>query len=161
MKRWPGRMAGEVLRHVMMKPATVPYPFGPADLPKDYRGKIQFIAVKCVGCKLCQKDCPSQALVINKVGDKRFEAVFQLDRCIYCAQCVDSCAKHAMLWTSEFELATLDKSTLRIVYHAPDAPPAPAPKPETEAKPAPKAEAPGEAKPATAPAPGGADPGAR
>jgi hypothetical protein len=74
---------------------------------------------------------------------------------------VDSCAKHAMLWTSEFELATLDKSTLRIVYHAPDAPPAPAPKPETEAKPAPKAEAPGEAKPATAPAPGGADPGAR
>jgi formate hydrogenlyase subunit 6/NADH:ubiquinone oxidoreductase subunit I len=92
-------------------------------MPSAYRGKIVFHAAKCVGCKLCQKDCPAGALVINKVGEKRFEAIFQFDRCIYCAQCVDSCNKDAMESTREFELATLDRATLRVHYHAPPPPP--------------------------------------
>jgi formate hydrogenlyase subunit 6/NADH:ubiquinone oxidoreductase subunit I len=122
-------MAGEVLRHVAQKPATVLYPFERVEIPAAFRGKIKFLAERCVGCKLCQKDCPSNALVIQKVGDKRFEAIFQLDQCIYCAQCVDSCNKDAMVSTNEFELATLDRSTLRVVYHAPPPPPPAAPAP--------------------------------
>ena len=123
MRKWPGRMTGEVLRHVAQRPATVNYPAQPAEMPSAYRGKIVFHAAKCVGCKLCQKDCPAGALVIHKVGEKRFEAIFQFDRCIYCAQCVDSCNKDAMESTREFELATLDRSTLRVHYHAPPPPP--------------------------------------
>jgi formate hydrogenlyase subunit 6/NADH:ubiquinone oxidoreductase subunit I len=144
-------MIGEVLRHLTQRPATVAYPAEPSRMPQDYRGKIQFLAEKCVGCKLCQKDCPSNALVINKVGDKRFEAVFQLDKCIFCAQCVDSCNKDAMASTLEYELATLDRNTLRVVFHAPEAPPAPAPKPAAEAAPA-AAAAPAAPQPAAAPA---------
>jgi formate hydrogenlyase subunit 6/NADH:ubiquinone oxidoreductase subunit I len=128
-------MVGEVLRHVFQRPATLNYPAVPTQMPVDYRGKIKFLAERCVGCKLCQKDCPSNALVINKVGDKRFEAVFQLDKCIFCAQCVDSCNKAAMESTLEYELATLDRNTLRVVFHAPEAPRAPATKPASvEAK---------------------------
>jgi formate hydrogenlyase subunit 6/NADH:ubiquinone oxidoreductase subunit I len=122
--KWPGFMAGEVLRNASQKPATVLYPFEKVEMPEAFRGKIRFLAERCVGCKLCQKDCPSNALTINKVGDKRFEAVFQLDKCIYCAQCVDSCNKDAIETTPEFELATLDRGTLRVVYHAPEPQPA-------------------------------------
>jgi formate hydrogenlyase subunit 6/NADH:ubiquinone oxidoreductase subunit I len=121
--RWPGRIAGEVLRHVTRKPATVNYPAEKVQMPPSYRGKIVFHAAKCVGCKLCERDCPADALEINKVGDKRFEAVFHLANCIFCAQCVDSCNKDAMESTADYELATLDRSTLDVVYHAPPPPP--------------------------------------
>ena len=121
--KWPGKMAGEVLRHVARKPATVLYPSVRVEMPAGFRGKIVFHAERCTGCKLCEKDCPSHAITINKVGDKRFEAVFDLDHCIYCAQCVDSCNRHSLEASREFELAALDRSTLHIVFHAAEAPP--------------------------------------
>lgn len=62
------------------------------------------------------KDCPSNAIAINKVGDKRFEAEFRLDRCIYCAQCVDTCPKKALETTPEFELARLKHDQLTVVF---------------------------------------------
>ena len=131
----PGRMLGQVLRSAAHRPATRPYPAEPVRLPAAFRGKIRFFASRCVGCKLCQKDCPADALAINKVGDKRFEAVFRLDHCIYCAQCVDSCNKDALESTSEFELATLDRATLRVTFDAPPAPD-PVPPPTGAAEPA-------------------------
>ncbi len=117
--RLPGRMLAEVLRHVLRRPATTAYPAVPAVSPPEFRGKIRFSGVKCTGCKLCEKDCPSHAVTINKVGDKRYEAVFQLDRCIYCGQCADSCNRGSLVVTAEFELAALDRGSLRIVYEAP------------------------------------------
>jgi len=129
----PGRMLGEVLAHLTAKPATVKYPFEPAVVQAGLRGKIKFFAEKCIGCKICEKDCPSDAITINKLGDKRFECVFDLDKCIYCAQCVDSCPKKALANSNEFELAQLDRKKLRFVYHAPDAPPAPAAQPAAPA----------------------------
>ncbi|HYS80138.1 MAG TPA: 4Fe-4S dicluster domain-containing protein [Anaeromyxobacteraceae bacterium] len=133
--RWPGRMAGEVLRHATQKPNTVNYPAVKVEMPPAFRGKLRFHAARCVGCKLCQKDCPAGALAIEKVGEKRFQAVFQFDRCIYCAQCVDSCNKDALESTTEYELATLDRATLRVTY-APEPPP-----PPPAAEPAPAAPA--------------------
>jgi formate hydrogenlyase subunit 6/NADH:ubiquinone oxidoreductase subunit I len=121
----PGRMVGEVLRAVTQRPATQLYPAVPVKLPAAFRGKIRFIAERCVGCKLCQKDCPADALRIEEVGKKRWRAVFRFDHCIYCAQCVDSCNKDAMESTPEFELATLDRATLKVTFDAPPLPPAP------------------------------------
>jgi ferredoxin len=45
---------------------------------------------------LCVRDCPSEAISINKIGEKRFEAIIDLDRCVYCGQCVSSCNKDAL-----------------------------------------------------------------
>jgi formate hydrogenlyase subunit 6/NADH:ubiquinone oxidoreductase subunit I len=115
-------MIGEAFRHLIKKPATTSYPFQKVGPEPGFRGQIKFNAARCIGCKLCQKDCPSGALVINKVGDKRFEAVFELDKCIYCGQCVESCNKDAMEITAEFELAQLDKAKFKVVFQAPPAP---------------------------------------
>ena len=115
----PGKMTGEVLKHVAAKPDTVGYPFSPAVMPDRFRGKILFDWKKCIGCHLCEKDCPTDAIKITKVAEKRFEAMFYLDRCIYCAQCVDTCPKDALSVSPAFELAQVDRKKLEEFFHAP------------------------------------------
>jgi formate hydrogenlyase subunit 6/NADH:ubiquinone oxidoreductase subunit I len=62
------------------------------------------------------RDCPTNAITINKLADGKFEAVFDLTKCIYCAQCVDTCPKKALESTKEVELAQLDKNKLTVVF---------------------------------------------
>ncbi len=114
----PGRMLNLVLQSLFKKPATLNYPADKSGMPKGFRGKITFDPSKCIGCKMCVRDCPANAIAINKVDEKRYEAVFDLRRCIYCGQCVDSCLKKALAASAEFELAQLDKNKLKVVFHA-------------------------------------------
>jgi Formate hydrogenlyase subunit 6/NADH:ubiquinone oxidoreductase 23 kD subunit (chain I) len=113
-----GRMAGQVLSSVFKKPATTRYPYNREDVPKNYRVKIKFYPEKCIGCKLCMRDCPSNAITITDLGEKNYQAEFRLDKCIYCSQCVLSCNKGALEATSEFELAQLDNKKLKIQFNA-------------------------------------------
>lgn len=112
----PGKMLREVLGSIFKKPATNKYPAQELKMPKNFRGKLKFDPQKCIGCKMCMRDCPTHAITINKVGEKQFEAVIDLSRCIYCAQCVDSCPKKALETTTEVELAQLDKNKLMAVF---------------------------------------------
>jgi len=49
---------------------------------------------------------------------KKFQAEIDLAKCIYCAQCVDSCPKDALESTPEFELAQLDHAKLKVTFGA-------------------------------------------
>jgi len=123
----PGKMLRLVLASVFRKPATEQYPFTRPHMPERFRGKILFDPANCIGCKLCERDCPTDAIRIRKVGEKRFEADIDCSRCIYCAQCVDSCPKKALASSGEFELAQIHPEALKVVYRntLPPAPPAP------------------------------------
>jgi formate hydrogenlyase subunit 6/NADH:ubiquinone oxidoreductase subunit I len=110
----PGMMLAEALKQLARHPATIRYPATEAVVPPRFRGRIVYRAERCVGCGLCVKDCPAEAIEINKLEDGSFEAVFDLDRCVFCAQCVESCNKDALESSPDFELATADKAGLRV-----------------------------------------------
>jgi formate hydrogenlyase subunit 6/NADH:ubiquinone oxidoreductase subunit I len=114
----PGKMIKQVLQSLFKKPATINYPFVKVEMPDKFRGKLKFYPERCICCKLCMRDCPSNAIVIKKVGEKRFEAEIDLAKCVYCAQCVDSCPKGALESTKNFELANLKSDKLKLVFSA-------------------------------------------
>ena len=110
----PGKMIKQVLESIFKKPATEKYPFIKEAPPKSFRGKLKFYPQKCIGCKMCVRDCPSNAITITKTAEGKFVCDIDLSKCIYCAQCVDTCPKKALEATNEFELAALDKSKLKV-----------------------------------------------
>jgi len=128
-------MLGDLLAALFQKPATVLYPFERLPTIENARGRIDFDPAACVGCKLCMRDCPSNAIKIVKfegsvrfsvrprgskeakiveipVSKKKHKALIRLKKCIYCAQCVENCLKKCLKTTSEFELASLGSNTM-------------------------------------------------
>jgi len=106
----------ELLRHLFKKPATVDYPFKKLALPKDFRGSPYLNPEMCIVCRACERDCPAEAIEITAVNEaeKRFRMVIHNDRCVHCAQCVDSCptTPAAMRMDSLYEIA--DDSRLKM-----------------------------------------------
>ena len=120
----PGKMLPELFNNVMRTPATTQYPFAKIEAPNDFRGKIVFTSENCIGCNICVRDCPADAIAINKIGEEKiFEAVFELDKCIYCAQCVLSCPRNALAASTDFELAQISRGSLKVLFPAKPKPP--------------------------------------
>jgi len=107
----------ELLRHLFKKPATVDYPFKKLEVPKDFRGTPYLNPEMCIVCRACERDCPAEAIEISSVNEaeKRFTMIIHNDRCIHCAQCIDSCptTPKAMLMDSLFEIADDDRHKMK------------------------------------------------
>jgi formate hydrogenlyase subunit 6/NADH:ubiquinone oxidoreductase subunit I len=126
-KKW-GSMTPLTLGMFIKKADTSLYPAIHANVADRFRGMLAFDSKLCVGCNLCQKVCPTDAIKIEKVennkntekaenvntGEKRFIAVVQLDKCIFCGQCVDTCRKGALKNTANFELACKNRNDLTV-----------------------------------------------
>ncbi|MBQ9992234.1 MAG: 4Fe-4S binding protein [Firmicutes bacterium] len=116
-KKIPGAIIKTAFPTIFQKPATVGYPFEPLKIDDDYRGELTYDAEACIGCSMCMRDCPANAIEIINIGtkeDKKFKAIFHLDHCIYCGQCVDSCPKDALVMSNNIELASLDRNNLKV-----------------------------------------------
>ncbi|MFC1501471.1 4Fe-4S binding protein [Elusimicrobiota bacterium] len=113
-----GAMIPQLFASLFKKVATENYPFEKYDKPEHFRGRIIFDPLKCIGCQLCVKDCPSKAIKINKLGDKEFECIIDLARCVFCGQCVYICPKQALKSSKDFELAQLTKKNFKDVFNA-------------------------------------------
>ncbi|MCL1906302.1 MAG: 4Fe-4S binding protein, partial [Clostridiales bacterium] len=80
-----------------------------------YRGKPVFDSEKCIGCKMCVRDCPAGALSVENVGSKtkkQFVCRLNLAHCVFCGQCADSCTKNSITLSTRVELSSPDKAEL-------------------------------------------------
>lgn len=117
-----GTMIGDILGSLVKAPATRQYPLERQETPARLRGLLHWSGAECIGCTLCAKDCPANALnviVLDKKA-KRFVVEYHVDRCTFCAQCVESCRRGCLEMSStEWELASGDKASFHLYYGAP------------------------------------------
>jgi formate hydrogenlyase subunit 6/NADH:ubiquinone oxidoreductase subunit I len=78
----------------------------PVAVPPNFRGKIAYDRENCIGCQLCYKICPTQA--IEWLPEAKKVKVF-VSRCCFCAQCIDICPSNTLAMTDEFLLANYNK----------------------------------------------------
>lgn len=100
------------LRNVFRKPTTVEFPAVRRPRPERYRASFALLHDEqgdelCVGCKACERICPSQIITVELVkrespvsGKKRAyasEFVLDANACIYCELCVQVCPTDAIV----------------------------------------------------------------
>jgi NADH-quinone oxidoreductase subunit I len=107
---------------------TVQYPEERSPLPENYRnfpfliydGTDPHAGLRCVACKICEKECPPQCIYITKSEDKKpdymgkpqfYPAVFDIDIsvCMSCQICVEVCPFEAIKMDKEFELSRRER----------------------------------------------------
>ncbi len=118
-----GTMFLDVFKALFSKPATIPYPFTRKPAPSEFRGIVEWNEELCIGCMMCDKDCPSNAIdfIVLDRKEKRFVMNYRYDICTYCAQCVASCRPKAVSLNDEaWENASLDKSVFNLWYGSPE-----------------------------------------
>ncbi|RLF16301.1 MAG: NADH-quinone oxidoreductase subunit I [Thermoprotei archaeon] len=113
------KLIREVMKNIVRKPATLQYPKVATKVAKGFRGKLEWIADKCIGCGLCAMDCPSGAIELIPINVSTTEKpeyrrlpVFHYYRCIFCYQCVESCPTKAILPSTVYDLSSYDKENL-------------------------------------------------
>ena len=125
-----------ILKWAVKKPATSTYPFQPRTPMPLSRGKLNFDNANCVYCKLCEKKCPTDALVVD-----RATKTWGIDRlrCINCGACVEGCPKKSLQLdpmhggpavTRDLDLTIVPASEAKLVPEAGQAAPARKPQPE-------------------------------
>ena len=107
---------------------TVQYPEERSPLPENYRnfpfliydGNNPQAGLRCVACKICEKECPPQCIYIVKSDDKKpdymgkpqfYPSVFDIDIsvCMSCQICVEVCPFEAIKMDKDFELSTRER----------------------------------------------------
>ncbi|MDD2337102.1 MAG: 4Fe-4S binding protein [Geobacteraceae bacterium] len=114
------------LRHLLIRPVTVNYPYETLRMTERFRGHVELIRnnengmPNCVVCMACQKACPSNCIQIEgqkpEGAPRRIPTLFMLDftTCSLCGLCVESCKFNALRYSREYNLASLRKEDYQI-----------------------------------------------
>ena len=86
-------MTKTVLKNLFSRPATERYPFTPKQFISGARGKVDIEIEKCIYCGICQRKCPTAAIVVAK--EPKAWTIDRM-RCISCNACVEVCPKKCL-----------------------------------------------------------------
>jgi len=121
-------MGRELLKQLLRRPATNPFPVKrlpasvasfraaakagrkhavqPVPVPEGFRGKVLYHRDRCIGCRMCTRVCPAEAVVFI---EKEKKIRYHLSRCAFCGECVEICPVKALEFTKDFLLADYSK----------------------------------------------------
>ncbi|MEA3327984.1 MAG: 4Fe-4S binding protein [Chloroflexota bacterium] len=106
-----------ILDAFIQAPETVDYPYGPLELADGFRGAIVFDTEKCIGCGLCVRNCPAEALHFDKKSREEYRLIHYPARCAYCAQCEDDCRHGAIYHSNHLVSPTTNPEGLVVILH--------------------------------------------
>ncbi len=70
----------------------------------------------CIICFQCERVCPSRCIHIEAQGKGKERVLtrfdIEMDKCQYCAFCVEVCPTEAIVFVPHYESSTFDRSTL-------------------------------------------------
>ena len=104
----------EVIAGLIHKPITFNFP-PTGNLTERFRGRHIFYPDKCIGCQLCAKICPNNAIeMIEKEhnGKKVKFPEINYSKCCFCGLCVDVCPRQALQFTQFPFILAMDKNNL-------------------------------------------------
>jgi len=107
------QMMKEVIAAIFKKPFTRQYPLVKPKPPEGLRGRQVFHPERCIGCALCARDCPAEAIEMVEVSGKRMPLI-HLESCIFCYICVENCPRNALTESTFYELASTSKEELAL-----------------------------------------------
>lgn len=108
------REVAEAVRALVRGPVTTRFPFEPYEPPDGFRGKPEFHADECIGCKACAEVCPAHAIEVtddlaHRPPVRRLELHY--DRCIFCGHCELNCTtKKGVQLGKQYDLGCFDRS---------------------------------------------------
>ena len=97
------------------RPETVRYPFSPVSLPEGFRGAIEFDAECCIGCGLCVRDCPANALELIRESREVYQLRYFPTRCAFCGQCQATCPRGAISHSNRIVPSTANPDAISEV----------------------------------------------
>ncbi len=105
----------ETIKRLLTKPFTIQYPKRKPRIPENFRGRHIYHKELCIFCRLCEINCPNDAIKVDK-EKKTWEV--DLGRCIFCQVCQEVCPTKpkAVKLSKAYELADSEKKNFILRF---------------------------------------------
>ncbi len=94
------------LKNLFSKPATRAYPDVPARRVNGTRGSVQVNIDECIFCGMCNRNCPADAITVDRAT--KSWTVRRMN-CVQCGYCVQSCPKKCLTMDGAYSAPAPEK----------------------------------------------------
>lgn len=107
-----GYLVPHLIRRLFWPRETIAYPTGPLQLADTYRGRITVDIARCIGCARCARECPCEALNVERLPAGGVRVRISHDRCASCGLCELVCPRGGIQRIPAFVSGAPQKSAL-------------------------------------------------